>query len=90
MSVSCVITCYNNTEYIGIAIESVIRQTHAVDEIIVSDDASTDGSQDIIRSFADQYGNISAIFRDRNLGISANRDLAMRQARSQSIQPWSA
>ena len=42
---------YNNGTYIAAAIESVLRQTHKNWELIIIDDASTDNSEEIIRSY---------------------------------------
>src|SRR5437016_2217691 len=52
--VSFAITCFNLEAYIGECIESVLRQSVTDDyEIIIVDDASTDNSADVIRSFHD-------------------------------------
>jgi glycosyltransferase involved in cell wall biosynthesis len=80
--ISCVITSFNQKETLKEAIESVIGQGSVVDEILIADDASTDGSQDAIRSFSLDDERIVPIFRGTNLGVSANRDLALRQAKN--------
>jgi len=80
MKISCVIVSYNNGSLLEEAIMSVVRQTRPVDEIIVADDASTDGSRALIDALSQKYSNIKPIFRASNLGVSANRDLAMREA----------
>lgn len=80
MKISCVIVSYNNGELLKEAIMSVVGQTRPVDEIIVADDASTDASRQLIEALSHTYANIKPIFRERNLGVSANRDFAMRDA----------
>lgn len=50
LSASIVITNYNYGRYVSEAIQSALEQTHPV-QVIVVDDASTDGSQDIVRRF---------------------------------------
>jgi len=80
MSITCVIVSYNNGEYMRQAVESVVVQTRPVDEIIVADDASSDGSQDLIRELAAEHDKIRPIFREQNLGVNRNRDLAIRAA----------
>ncbi|MEM7791420.1 MAG: glycosyltransferase family A protein, partial [Verrucomicrobiota bacterium] len=47
---------------------------------IIADDGSEDGSRDLIRSIARDHPQISAAFRDRNLGPSLNRHLALLEA----------
>jgi glycosyltransferase involved in cell wall biosynthesis len=81
MQISCVIVSYNNGKLLEEAVMSVVRQTRPPDEIIVADDASTDGSRQLIESLAHKHPNITPVFRQKNLGVSANRDLAMREAR---------
>ncbi len=49
--VSVVIPCHDGEEHLGDTIVSVLRQGHAAHEIIVADDASTDGSAAIARAF---------------------------------------
>ena len=80
MKISCVIVSYNNGKLLEEAIMSVVAQTRPVDEIIVADDASTDGSRQLIETLSRSYLSIKPIFRERNLGVSANRDLAMRES----------
>jgi glycosyltransferase involved in cell wall biosynthesis len=43
MSLSVIIPLYNRAEYVEEALASLARQTHLPDEVIVVDDASTDG-----------------------------------------------
>jgi glycosyltransferase involved in cell wall biosynthesis len=52
--VSIVIPCYNAEEYVGAAIESALRQTHAPAEVIVINDGSEDGSLGVIQSFGNR------------------------------------
>jgi len=46
-----VLSCYNQAQYISASVESVLSQTRRSDRIVVVDDGSGDGSQDIVRSF---------------------------------------
>ena len=80
MKISCVIVSYNNGTLLENAIMSVIEQTRPVDEIVVADDASVDGTRQLVEALSHRYPNIKPVFRGRNLGVAANRDLAMREA----------
>ena len=62
-------TCYNHAEYVAQTLDSFLMQeTNFPFEIIVSDDASTDGSADIIRSYAEKYPDIiRPVLLDENL-----------------------
>ena len=85
MRITCVIVSYNNGTLLEEAIMSVVRQTWRVDEIIVADDASTDGSRQFIDLSSRNHPSIRPILRERNLGVSANRDLAVREARGEFV-----
>lgn len=50
--VSIVIPVYNREKYLGIAVDSVLRQTYTDWELIISDDGSIDGSLDLAHNFA--------------------------------------
>ncbi len=84
-TISCIIVSYNNGIFLKESILSVVNQTKPVDEIIVADDGSTDGSRDLITSLAQEYSQIKPIFRQKNLGVTLNRDLAIRAATSELI-----
>ncbi len=49
--ISVIIPVYNGALYLAEAIESVLFQTHPIDEILVVDDGSTDGSAAIASGF---------------------------------------
>jgi len=80
-TISCIITSFNNSLYIRQAVESVLSQTRLPDEVIIADDASTDNSREVIRSLAANSKIIKTVFRDQNLGVAANRDLAIKGAK---------
>lgn len=62
--VSVILTSFNHEKYIQAAIDSVIAQTFTDFELIVWDDASTDGSWEIIERCTDP--RIKAFRNDRN------------------------
>ncbi|MBO4834646.1 MAG: glycosyltransferase [Lachnospiraceae bacterium] len=51
--VSVYINVYNREDLIGETIQSVLNQTYSNLQIIVVDDGSSDGTADVVRSFAD-------------------------------------
>ena len=75
MKISVVIPAYNGAATIANAIESILRQTRPPDEIIVSDDCSTDQTAGV----ADRYaGRVRYVGRPQNGGLSANRNTGVR------------
>lgn len=48
--VSVVVPSYNHARYIGMALRSIMKQTHPPAELVVIDDGSTDGSPTIIEA----------------------------------------
>jgi glycosyltransferase involved in cell wall biosynthesis len=74
MKISVYITSYNQRDYLKEAVDSVLQQTRLPDQIVIVDDASQDGSRDLIREYASQYPHlVSPIFHQHNLGVVASR-----------------
>lgn len=84
--VSVVVTCYNQEEYIGEAIGSVVRQTRydAISEIIVVDDGSTDDSETLIRNWTNHCEKIQYVYQE-NQGVSAARNEGIRRSSGKYI-----
>ena len=81
--VSIVIPAYNTAAYIGRAIESALGQTLTNIEIILVDDASTDRTLAVAKSFADS--RLKVFTNPENLGVSATRNWAISQAQGDWI-----
>ena len=77
LRVSAVIPTYNRAHCVGDAIESVLQQTRACDEIIVVDDGSTDQTRAVLAGFGDRI----RVIRQVNAGVSAARNAGIRAAR---------
>ena len=73
-TISVYITSYNQREFLAEAIDSVLAQTLPPHQIIVVDDCSTDGSQDIIADYARAHrGLFSPIYHRDNTGVAQVR-----------------
>lgn len=88
--VSVLCTAYNHEEYIAQALESFLSQeTGFPFEIIVNDDASPDGTADIIRQIAADYpGKVIAFYQEKNLysqGINIEDTVMLPAARGKYI-----
>ncbi len=51
-TVSVIIPCYNEEKYLPACLKSLAKQTRPADEIIISDNGSTDQTAKIIKNFA--------------------------------------
>lgn len=67
--VSVCMPCYNHEEYVGQAIQSVLGQTYTNFELIIVDDASTDRSVEVIKSFNDPRIRVKVM--EENTGFGA-------------------
>lgn len=72
--VSVIMITYNQEKFVEKAVRSVMSQRTAFPfELIIADDASTDGTPDICRGLAAEFpDNIKLIARTENLGASGN------------------
>ena len=73
--ISVAMTSYNGEKYIEEQLNSIINQTVCVDEIVVVDDKSLDGTVDVIKnviSDCDKGIKIRLIENDVNLGYTMN------------------
>lgn len=68
---------YNHVNYIGHAIDSVLKQTFADYELIIIEDGSTDGTREVLKRYTDP--RIKMVLNEQNLGLckSFNKALAM-------------
>lgn len=72
--VSVVMLTYNHRPYIRQALESVLAQVTSFPfEVLVGDDASVDGTSEIVREYAQRYPNqVVGVVRPHNLGATRN------------------
>jgi glycosyltransferase involved in cell wall biosynthesis len=80
--VSVIIPAYNAEQYIAAAIESVLIQDHKDFELLIINDGSTDGTEEIIRGFKDER---IRYFRQENRGLAATHNTGIRQSRGEFI-----
>jgi GT2 family glycosyltransferase len=75
--VSVTIVTYNSGRFIKRCLESVLAQRYANKEIIVIDNASSDGTVDILEQFEDRC---QIIYNDENIGFAAAQNQAIRSS----------
>ena len=77
--VDVILPAFNAQNTLTRAVESVIRQS-ALGQLIIVDDASTDGTRELIQTLCEQYANIVPVLLDENVGPAHARNLAMQHS----------
>src|ERR1044072_4949779 len=80
--VSVTIVTYNSGRFIKRCLESVLAQKYPLKEIIVVDNASTDGTVDILEQFEDRC---SVYYNDENAGFAAAQNQAIKLSRGEGV-----
>ncbi|HEV7371507.1 glycosyltransferase family 2 protein [Arenibaculum sp.] len=83
--ISVVMPSYNSAPFVTEAIQSVLDQTFPYFELLVCDDGSQDGTQDIVAAFARRDGRVR-LLQHSFRSVSLNCNAAVEQARF----PWIA
>ena len=74
--ISVIITTFNRKTLLKKAIESVINQTYKNLEIIIADNHSTDGTEDLCNEFTKKDARIKYFRHKKNLGMTINTNFA--------------
>src|SRR5215216_6363380 len=77
--VSVVIPCYNQARFLGEAIRSVLCQGYTDLEIIVVDDGSEDGTEEVASGYAKEDPRVRLI-KQENRGLAAARNRGLAEA----------
>ncbi len=83
--VTVILTAHSAARTIGLALHSLLAQTHARLEVIVVDDASTDETMDLLLEAAGRDSRISVYQNRRNVGTYVSKNFAMERARGEFI-----
>jgi len=81
--VSVVIPTHNRAHLVGRGVRSVLAQTFGDLEVMIVDDASTDGTREVIARIADP--RVKYFRHDVNRGVSASRNTAISQASGEFV-----
>lgn len=81
--VSVGVPVYNGADTIQECLNSIVSQTFDDFEIIISDNASTDGTQEICREYLDKEPRIRYFRQEKNMGQHWNFKFVLRQARGE-------
>src|SRR5205085_1881381 len=85
--VSIVVPAYNADQFLRTSLDSILAQTYPAKEILLMDDASIDGTEQIARSYGDR---ILYHRQERNQGQFGNVDAGIALARGKYIAVYHA
>lgn len=83
--VAVLVPAYNAARVIGESIQSILNQTYRDLEVVVVDDASTDGTTDLVEHIVAADSRLRLLRNERNLGIADNRNRALRDSESEFV-----
>lgn len=83
--VTVICLCYNHSEFVVEALESVLKQTHSNMELIIADDFSTDNSVEIIQNWLLLHPEIRFIANSENLGNTKTFNKCLAVAKGEYI-----
>ena len=86
--VSVAIATYNGEKFILEQLESILSQTVRVDEIVITDDISSDNTASVIRRFVKEKGLdglVSFSVNEKNLGYGSNFMRALKKTKGKYV-----
>lgn len=82
--ISVIVPAYNIAEYLPRCLDSILNQTYSNLEVIVISDGSTDGTNEIIKKYADKDSRIVPVYK-KNSGVSDTRNKGLSIAKGDYI-----
>lgn len=87
--VSVAMPVYNGEKYLSEAINSILNQTYSNLELIITDNASTDETPNIVKEIASRDDRVRYVHNGKNIGAAANYDRGFDLARGEYFK-WHA
>jgi len=86
MKISVAIIVYNGAQYLRTQLDSILAQTHKVNEIIVYDDASSDNTKEILKEYEKNNPDLFFVhYNKQNLGPTKNIEKAIQACTGELI-----
>lgn len=84
--ISIIVITYNSESTVIETLESIRNQTYDNIEIIISDDCSSDGTVEAVRTFLERQNNVTLVTSNENTGVSANINRGINASRGKYIK----
>lgn len=81
---------YNGENYLATALDAILKQTYSDFTLIISDNASTDGTAEIVADYASRDERVISLRHDENLGAAPNYNAAFHNASPTEYFVWIA
>jgi glycosyltransferase involved in cell wall biosynthesis len=81
LTISAVMPVYNGEDFVAEALNTILTQTRAPDEVVVVDDGSTDGTPDVLAGF----GKEIRVVRQPNQGVWGAMNTCFHEARCEFV-----
>jgi glycosyltransferase involved in cell wall biosynthesis len=86
MKISVAFIVYNGSQYLRTQLDSILAQTHKVDEIIICDDSSYDNTQKILEEYKNKLPNLFFNnYNTENIGPTKNIEKAIQACTGELI-----
>jgi glycosyltransferase involved in cell wall biosynthesis len=80
---------YNGENFLAESLDALLGQTYRDFELIISDNASTDGTAAIARRYAELDGRVRYVRHERNIGATPNHNFVAQEARGELFK-WAS
>jgi len=80
---------YNGERYLPGAVGSILAQTYGDYELLIADNASSDGTEEICRGLSREDSRIRYVRHDENIGVVPNHNYTVNAARGELFR-WAA
>ncbi len=83
--ISVIMSVHNNEKYLADSVESILKQTFSDFEFIIIEDASSDNSLSILKTFQKKDKRIKLVINEQNIGLTASLNKALEIAQGEYI-----
>src|SRR6478735_5455523 len=85
LPVSVCLTTYNRASLLPGTLDSILAQRFADFELIIGDDCSTDGTEELCRAYARRDSRVRYVRNERNLRMPGNLNSALQRATGEYV-----